>query len=59
MKLAGICSTKNTILVEASPYDKIWGVGLGVDDPLILDNKNWKGENLLGFILTNVRDYYL
>lgn len=40
--------------VEASPYDKKWGVGLGEDDPLILDKENWKGKNLLGECLTNL-----
>lgn len=34
--------------VEASPYDKIWGVGLSEDDPRILDSSNWRGQNLLG-----------
>ena len=43
---------KGKIMVEASPFDKIWGVGLKEDDPLILDEKNWKGENLLGKCLT-------
>lgn len=40
--------------VEASPYDKKWGVGLGEDDPLILNKENWKGQNLLGECLTNL-----
>ena len=44
------------ILVEASPYDKIYGVGLKWDNDLILDEKNWKGENLLGKALMKVRD---
>lgn len=48
--------TPDTTFVEASPYDKIWGVGLGEDDPLIDDEKNWKGLNLLGKTLTRVRD---
>lgn len=51
-----LLSTNDTILVEASPYDLIWGVGLGVDDELILDSKNWKGLNLLGKVLMEVRD---
>ena len=51
-----LLSTGNKILVEASPYDKIWGVGLGADDPLILDKKNWKGKNLLGVSLMKVRE---
>lgn len=40
--------------VEASPYDKKWGVGLAENDPLILDKRNWKGQNLLGECLTNL-----
>lgn len=40
--------------VEASPYDKKWGVGLAEADPLILDESNWKGKNLLGKCLTNL-----
>lgn len=42
-------------LVESSPYDKIWGVGLGADNPLIFDSSNWKGQNLLGKALMEVR----
>lgn len=45
---------KNKTFVEASPYDKKWGVGLSEDDPLILDKENWKGQNLLGECLTNL-----
>ena len=47
--------TENRVLVEASPYDKIWGVGLAEDNPLILDEKNWLGQNLLGKALMEVR----
>jgi hypothetical protein len=50
-----LLATKDKILVEGSLYDKIWGVGLKWDDPLILDDKNWKGENLLGQALMEVR----
>lgn len=50
-----ILDTNDKILVEASPYDKIWGVGLKEDDPKILDPNNWKGLNLLGKVLMNVR----
>ncbi len=49
-------STGDSILVEGSPYDGIWGVKLGTDDPQI-DNPNaWRGENLLGFALMETRD---
>jgi ribA/ribD-fused uncharacterized protein len=41
---------------EASPRDRIWGIGLAASDPKALDRAQWKGQNLLGFILTEVRD---
>jgi hypothetical protein len=43
-------------LVEASPYDKIWGIGLAASDPRAQDRTQWKGQNLLGQILTRLRD---
>ena len=51
-----LLNTGDTILVEASPYDKVWGVGLGMSNPRINDPKNWQGLNLLGKVLTNVRE---
>lgn len=51
-----LLSTGNTILVEASPYDRIWGVGLAENDPRVLDPAQWKGQNLLGQCLTFARD---
>lgn len=50
-----LLSTQNTILVEASPFDCIWGVGLDINNPLILEEANWKGLNLLGKALMKVR----
>jgi len=51
-----LIDTKNKVLVEASPYDKIWGVGLSENDEKINNPNNWKGDNLLGFALMEVRD---
>lgn len=50
-----LLATGDKILVEGSPYDKIWGVGLKWDDPKILNESNWQGENLLGKALMVVR----
>ena len=50
-----LIETKNKVIVEGSPYDKVWGVGLKWDDPKILDESKWQGENLLGIALMEVR----
>ena len=44
---------------EASPTDRIWGVGLAIDDPAIDDWKTWKGENRLGKCHDEARWIYL
>lgn len=51
-----LLNTNDYILVEASPYDKIWGIGLKSQDERISNPHYWEGENLLGFILMDVRD---
>lgn len=51
-----LLNTNTRILVEASPYDKIWGIGMTQDHKDILRPDCWKGENLLGFALMEVRD---
>lgn len=48
--------TKDEIICEASPYDKVWGIGIGPDDPKVDDINNWQGENLLGKVLMDIRD---
>lgn len=51
-----LMKTKGKILVEASPYDKIWGIGLSTDYDNVNNPLLWKGQNLLGFALMEVRD---
>lgn len=50
-----LIGTGNRVLVEASPYDKIWGIGMMQDDEHAENPLMWKGENLLGFALMEVR----
>ena len=56
--LERLLDTGNKILVEASPYDNIWGCGLAANDDRILDIDNWTGQNLLGQCLMNVRKLF-
>ncbi|WP_223833568.1 NADAR family protein [Pedobacter riviphilus] len=51
-----LLQTKNKVLAEASPVDAIWGIGLAEDHIDAINPKNWKGLNLLGFALMEVRD---
>ena len=51
-----LLATDDKIIVEASPYDQIWGVGMGVDDPDICDPQKWRGRNLLGIVCMEVRE---
>lgn len=51
-----LISTGEALLVEASPVDNIWGIGMASDDPNCEIPKKWKGLNLLGYALMEVRD---
>lgn len=51
-----LLATGNAVIVEASPRDCIWGIGMGKDHPDSRNPEKWRGENLLGFALMEVRD---
>ncbi len=51
-----LIQTKKRVLVEASPVDPIWGIGMAEDNEVSTNPKKWKGLNLLGFALMEVRD---
>jgi ribA/ribD-fused uncharacterized protein len=50
-----LLDTRDRIMVEASPVDQIWGIGLGQDDANSLDESKWKGSNWLGVALMQAR----
>jgi ribA/ribD-fused uncharacterized protein len=51
-----LLGTANRVLVEASPRDRIWGIGLGAGNERATDPAQWRGLNLLGFALMEARD---
>ena len=50
-----LLSTGDAIMAEASPYDKIWGIGMDQYDPGARTPEHWNGQNLLGNILMQIR----
>jgi ribA/ribD-fused uncharacterized protein len=53
--LAFLRSTKQKVLVEASPHDRVWGIGMGASNPEARLPARWRGRNLLGFALMAAR----
>lgn len=53
--LEALIATGDRVLVEASPYDKIWGIGMGENDPRAEHPMKWLGENKLGNALMTIR----
>ena len=53
--LGFLVGTGSLVLVEASPQDAVWGIGLAADDDRAASPENWPGLNLLGFALMEVR----
>lgn len=51
-----LAQTAPAVLVEASPSDRVWGIGLRASDPAAHDVRTWRGQNLLGFALTEARE---
>lgn len=53
---AFLLGTGERVLVEASPLDRVWGIGLAADDERASDPERWRGPNLLGFALMAARE---
>ncbi|WP_051951796.1 NADAR family protein [Actinacidiphila yeochonensis] len=53
---AFLAGTRRRVLVEASPLDRVWGIGLAADDERAANPRSWRGLNLLGFALMEARE---
>lgn len=53
---AFLLGTGERVLVEASPVDRVWGIGLAADDEAATEPERWRGPNLLGFALMAARE---
>lgn len=51
-----LLATGDATLAEAAVRDRIWGIGLSMNDPDRFVRAKWKGQNLLGYVLMMVRD---
>ncbi|MGW7053252.1 NADAR family protein [Streptomyces sp. NPDC054887] len=51
-----LLGTRERVLVEASPLDRVWGIGLAADDACAASPTTWRGLNLLGFALMDARE---
>jgi ribA/ribD-fused uncharacterized protein len=56
LHLKALLATRGYDLVETSPYDPIWGIGMSMHTPGVEDPENWLGKNWLGEVLTRVRE---
>jgi ribA/ribD-fused uncharacterized protein len=54
-----LLKTEGTTLVEASPLDTVWGIGLDKKDKRAKSRETWRGTNWLGEVLTNLREEIL
>ena len=49
-----LVNTNNTELVEANPFDRVWGVGVSMQSIDVFNSEKWKGKNLAGKVLNRV-----
>ncbi|HEU5074736.1 MAG TPA: NADAR family protein [Polyangiaceae bacterium] len=50
-----LLASGDSVIVEASPRDRIWGIGMSRNNPRARDPRHWRGQNLLGFALMTAR----
>lgn len=53
---AALLETGDALLAECEPKDRIWGIGMSIDDPRRLNPAEWDGQCLLGYTLIEVRE---